>query len=61
MLKVGYPDLIKGNLGTLAFQEHTLIVLHPKRYEIGHIDLIAMACNSPKFHMCHTKNYRRIR
>ena len=43
MLKVGHPDLIKAQLGTLGFQGCTLIVLHPKRYEIGHIDLIS--CN----------------
>ena len=43
MLKVGYPDLIKAELGTLGFQGCTLIVLHPKRHEIGHIDLIS--CN----------------
>ena len=47
MLKVGHPYLIKAKLGALGFQGCSLIVLHAKRYELGHIDLIA--CNGMKF------------
>ena len=46
MLKVGHADLIKAKLGTLQFQGCTPIVLLPKRYELGHIDLIS--CNGLK-------------
>ena len=47
MLKAGHPELIKAQLGTLGFQGCTLIGLHPKRYELGHID--PMSCNGLKF------------
>ena len=55
MLKVGHPNLIKAKLGTLGFQRCTLIVLYPKGYELGHIDLISCkGLKSPIFDMCHS-------
>ena len=47
VLKVGHLDLTKSKLGTLGFQGCTLLVLHPKSCEIGHIDLIT--CNGLKY------------